>query len=84
MCYLLAKLKPTLRTSIISYHEVLKRREDLISLAIRLESAGRGRDVYVVLGSTKRHAGDSHADRVKKRRSSPGRGSLALRAPPSQ
>jgi hypothetical protein len=81
--YLLVKLKPALRTSIISYYEVPKRREDLISLAIRLESASRGRDVHVVLGSTKRHAGDSHADRVKKRRSSPGRGSLALRAPPS-
>jgi hypothetical protein len=82
--HLLAKLKPALRTSIISYHEVPKRREDLISLATRLESAGRGRDVHVVLGSTKRHAGDSHADRVKKRRGSPGRGSSALRAPPSQ
>jgi hypothetical protein len=82
--HLLAKLKPVLRTSIISYHEVPKRREDLISLATRLESAGRGRDVHVVLSSTKRHAGDSHADRVKKRRGSPGRGSSALRAPPSQ
>jgi hypothetical protein len=55
--HLLAKLKPALRTSIIS---------------------------YVVLGSTKRHAGDSHADRVKKRRGSPSRSSSALRAPPSQ
>jgi hypothetical protein len=51
--YLLAKLKPTLRTSIISYYEVPKRREDLISLTTRLESAGRGRDVHMVLGSTK-------------------------------
>jgi hypothetical protein len=81
--YLLAKLKPTLRTSIISYYEVLKRREDLISLTIRLESAGRGRDVHVVLGSTKRHASDSYADRVKKRRGSPSRSSSALRVPPS-
>jgi hypothetical protein len=76
--YLLVKLKPILRTSIISYYEVPKRREDLISLTIRLESASRGRDIHVVLGSTKRHAGDSYTDRVKKRRSSPGRSSLAL------
>jgi hypothetical protein len=82
--HLLAKLKPMLRISIISYHKVPKRREDLISLTIRLESAGRGRDVYVVLSSSKRHAGDSHADRVKRRRGSPSRGSSALRAPPSQ
>jgi hypothetical protein len=82
--HLLAKLKPALRTAIISYHEVPKRREDLISLATRLESASRGRDVHVVLGSTKRHASDSHADRVKKRRGSPSRSSSALRAPPSQ
>jgi hypothetical protein len=71
-----------LHTSIISYYKVLKRREDLISLAIRLESAGRGRDVYVVLGSSKRYASDSHIDRVKRRRGSPSRSSLALRAPP--
>jgi hypothetical protein len=78
MRYLLVKLKPILRTSIISYYKVLKRREDLISLTIRLELASRGRDVYVVLSSTKRYAGNSHTDRVKKRRSSPSRSSLAL------
>jgi hypothetical protein len=83
MRYLLAKLKPVLRMSIISYHKVPKRREDLISLTTRLESAGRGQDVYVVLGSSKRHTSDSHADRVKRCRGSPSRGSLALRAPPS-
>jgi hypothetical protein len=83
MRHLLAKLKPVLRISIISYYKVPKRREDLISLAIRLESAGRGRDVHVVLSSSKRHAGDLHADRVKRRRGSPSRGSSALRAPPS-
>jgi hypothetical protein len=82
--HLLAKLKPALRQSIISYHEVPKRREDLVSLATRLESDSRGRDIHWVLGSNKRHAGDSHADRVKKRRGSPSRGSSALRAPPSQ
>jgi hypothetical protein len=84
MRYLLAKLKPVLRTSIISYYEVPKRREDLISLATRLESAGRSRDVHMVLGSSKHYAGDSHADRVKRRRGSPSRSSSALRAPPSQ
>jgi hypothetical protein len=82
MRYLLVKLKLTLYISIISYYKVPKRREDLISLAIRLESASRGRDVYVVLSSTKRHASDSHTDRVKRRYGSPSRSSLALRAPP--
>jgi hypothetical protein len=72
-----------LRTSIISYYKVLKRREDLISLTIRLELASRGRDVYIVLSSSKRYAGDSYADRVKRHRGSPSRGSLALRVPPS-
>jgi hypothetical protein len=72
-----------LRIVIISYYKVLKRREDLISLTIRLELASRGQDVYVVLGSTKRHTSDLYMDRVKKRRGSPSYSSLALRAPPS-
>jgi hypothetical protein len=38
--HLLAKLKPALRTLIVTHHEVPKRREDLVSLATRLESAG--------------------------------------------
>jgi hypothetical protein len=83
MRYLLAKLKPILYTSIISYYKVPKRREDLISLTIRLELASRGRDIYIVLSSTKRHTGDSHTDRVKRHYSSPSRSSLALRVPPS-
>jgi hypothetical protein len=83
MRYLLAKLKPVLHISIISYYKVLKRREDLISLTIRLELASRGRDVYVVLSSTKRYTGNSHIARVKKCRGSPSHSSLALRAPPS-
>jgi hypothetical protein len=78
MRYLLIKLKPVLRTSIISYYKVPKRREDLISLTIRLELASRGQDVYIVLSSSKHHAGDSHIDRVKRRRGSPSRSSLAL------
>jgi hypothetical protein len=40
--YLLIKLKPILCIVIISYYKVLKRREDLISLTIRLELASRG------------------------------------------
>jgi len=39
--HLLTKLKPTLCTAIITYYEVLKKREDLVSLATRLGSAGR-------------------------------------------
>jgi hypothetical protein len=38
--YLLAKLKPMLRTLIVTYYEVPKRREDLVSLATRLKSTG--------------------------------------------
>lgn len=41
--HLLAKLKPALRKAIISYHDVPVRREDLVSLATRLEAAeGKG------------------------------------------
>jgi len=40
-CHLLTKLKPALRTAIISYYEVLKKREDLVSLTTRLELVGR-------------------------------------------
>jgi hypothetical protein len=43
--HLLAKLKPALRTLIVTHHEVPKRREDLVSLATRLESAGTRADV---------------------------------------
>jgi hypothetical protein len=71
--HLLAKLKRELCTAIITYHEVPKRREDLVSLATRLESAGRRSEVYTVLGSTKRYAGEAHQDRIKKRRTSPNR-----------
>jgi hypothetical protein len=78
MRYLLVKLKPALYTSIISYYKVPKRREDLISLTIRLELASRGRDIYMVLSSSKYHASDSHTDRAKRRRRSPSRSSLAL------
>jgi hypothetical protein len=60
MRYLLVKLKHELRTVIIIYYKVLKRREDLVSLAIRLESISRGSEVYTILGSTKRHIGEAH------------------------
>jgi hypothetical protein len=79
--HLLAKLKPALRTAIITYCEVPKRREDLVSLATRLESAGRRSDNHVVLGSTKRHTGESHANKGKKRRYSPTRGQASRPAP---
>jgi hypothetical protein len=82
-CYLLAKLKPALRTAIIMYHDVPKRREDLVSLATRLESAGRRSEIHTVLGSTKRHASEAHQDRTKKRRASPLR-SIASRPAPSR
>ena len=39
--YLLAKLKPALRTAIITYYKVPKKRKDLVSLTTRLESARR-------------------------------------------
>jgi hypothetical protein len=55
--HLLAKLKPALRTAIITYHEVPKKREDLVSLATRLESAGRTGGSQVSLATTKRDAG---------------------------
>jgi hypothetical protein len=79
--HLLAKLKPTLRIAIITYYEVLKRREDLVSLTTRLESAGRRSDNHIVLGSTKRHTGESYADKGKKRRFSPTRGQASRPAP---
>jgi hypothetical protein len=81
--HLLAKLKRELRTAIITYHEVPKRREDLVSLATRLESAGRRSEIHTVLGSAKRHASEAHSDRMKKRRTSPAR-TTAPRLPPSQ
>jgi hypothetical protein len=81
--HLLAKLKRELRTAIITYHEVPKRREDLVSLATRLEFAGRRSEVHTVLGSTKRYAGEAHQDRMKKRRTSPNR-TIASRLGPPQ
>jgi hypothetical protein len=60
MRHLLAKLKRELRTAIIIYYKVLKRREDLVSLATRLESIGRRSEVYTILGSTKRYIGEAY------------------------
>ena len=54
--HLLAKLKPALRTAIITYHKVPKKREDLVSLATRLESARRTGGSQVSLATTKRDA----------------------------
>jgi hypothetical protein len=71
--HLLAKLKPALRTAIITYHEVPKRREDLVSLATRLESASKRSDV--ALAPHKRAAEDqkNRWNGSKKRRGSPQR-----------
>jgi hypothetical protein len=60
MHYLLTKLKRELYTAIIIYYKVLKRREDLVSLATRLESIGRRSEVYTILGSTKRYIDEVH------------------------
>lgn len=78
--HLLAKLKPALRTAIITYHEVPKRREDLVSLATRLESAGKRIDV-AVQRPLKREAGESQHSRGQKRRFSPARPSVNATAP---
>jgi hypothetical protein len=51
-------LKYELYIAIITYYKVLKRREDLVSLAIRLESIDRRSEVYTILGSTKRYIGE--------------------------
>lgn len=77
--HLLAKLKPALRTAIITYHEVPKRREDLVSLATRLESANRRID-SVAHRPLKRGAGESQPPRFQKRRFSPTRSSSTLAA----
>ena len=71
--HLLAKLKPALRTAIVSYHEVPKRRDDLLSLATRLESAGK-RDGGGSQASIKRSAPEKHDSKdksFKKRKGSP-------------
>lgn len=67
--HLLAKLKPALRTSIITHHDVPQRREDLISLATRLESAEKRSSGAPA--PHKRSADDSHDRRSKKRRGNP-------------
>jgi len=72
--HLLAKLRPQLRTAIVTYHDIPHRREDLISLATRLESAGK-RDVTGSHASTKRVAAERKdfggRSSSKKRRTSP-------------
>lgn len=73
--HLLAKLKPALRTAIITYHEVPKRREDLVSLATRLESAGRQGSSQFPPASTKRDAGTMPNRNAKRSRTSRGHSS---------
>jgi hypothetical protein len=64
--HLLAKLKPALRTGIITYHEVPQRREDLVSLATRLESAER--KAVGALAPHKRPIDEQHEKRGSKKR----------------
>jgi len=59
--HLLAKLKPALRTAIVTYHALPTKREDLVVLATRLEAAGK-RDGLAALP---RSAGGSQANRNK-------------------
>ena len=68
--HLLAKLKPALRTSIITHHDVPQKREDLISLATWLESAGKKGDGSGSHSSHKRNASEAQPKRYKKKRSS--------------
>jgi hypothetical protein len=79
--HLLAKLKPALRTLIVTYHKVPKRREDLVSLATRLESTGTRAEVAHKLRP--KREGDSRSRRgtSKRRRDSI---SQTVRPAPSQ
>jgi len=67
--YLLAKLRPYLRTAIVTYYLVPARRDNLVSLVTRLESASR-RELAIGSGAS---AGstrtDSDSRRTKRRRS---------------
>ncbi|KAM0709942.1 hypothetical protein Q7P35_003986 [Cladosporium inversicolor] len=69
---------------IITYYEVPKRREDLVSLTTRLESTGKRSKMHMVLGSShKRVASDSYNAQSKRPRGQPGIGSVP-KPPPSQ
>ena len=59
--YLLAKLKPALRTAIVTYYALPTKREDLVVLATRLEAASK-RDSLATLP---RPAGGSQSNRSK-------------------
>ena len=54
--HLLAKLRPSLRLTIVTHHDPPQRREDLISLATRLKTAGRAGNVGVPVAFHKRVA----------------------------
>ena len=74
--YLLAKLKPSLRTAIITYYTVPARRDDLVSLCTRLESTSK-RDGSLV--APKRSADDSQGRRNRFKRPRGGRAKSTLR-----
>jgi len=66
--HLLAKLKPALRTSIVTHHDVPAKREELVSLATRMEQANR--TAGAAQSSSRRPDGKSHAERNQTRSSS--------------
>lgn len=77
--HLLAKLRPELRTDIITYHQVSQKRDDFVSLATRLEQAKRkaGGSGGFDLSSHKRNASElqSKSHGKGKRSSSPAKAS---------
>lgn len=68
--HLLAKLRPELRTDIITYHKVPSKRDDLVSLATRLEQAKRrvGSGSGGSQLSHKRNASEAQKTQGKKKR----------------
>lgn len=70
--HLLAKLRPELRTDIITYHKVPSKRDDLVSLATRLEQAkrktGTGGGGGGSQSTHKRNASEAHKGYGKKKR----------------
>lgn len=66
--HLLAKLRPALRLNIVTHHDPPQRREDLVSLATRLETASKASVSAVPLASHKRIASKTQERSQSKRR----------------
>ncbi|KAK1076227.1 hypothetical protein LTR33_009128 [Friedmanniomyces endolithicus] len=75
--HLLAKLRPHLRTAVFTYHSVPARRDDLVSLVTRLESASK-RELTMGSGAS---AGSTHTGGDSRRRYSDSRGTKRRRSP---